>query len=284
MSLLTSTAAVGGLLPEEWGPLLVEPVTAASLALNPAVSTVVETANVSFHVPVVNTDAASSWVAEGAEIAPSDPSISELTIVPRKAAGLVIISSELANDSSPAAAEVVGGSLARSLARTIDTAFFGALAAPAPSGLGALTNASLNRVVAGVTPSNLDAFAQAISLVEVDGAEITAFCANPADALTVQTIKTGTGFSAPLLGTDAANGTARQILGVPLLVSAKIPQGVVWGVAAPRNFTVLRTDVTVTTDGSVFFTSDRIAVRATMRIGFGFPTPMAVAKIALAAS
>lgn len=284
MTVLTSTTNVGGLLPEQWGPLLIEPIQALSLAFNPFVATQVMTDAHTFHIPVVNTDAASSWVAEGAEITPSDPSISELNVVPTKAAGLVIISSELANDSSPAAAEVVGQSLARSIAQTIDGAFFGNAAAPAPAGLGSLANASVSRVVAGTAPTNLDAFAQALSLVEQDAAEITAFVANPADALMVAQLKTGTGFNAPLLGTDATNGTARQILGIPLLVSPRVPVGVIWGMAANRNYTVLRTDVSVTTDASVFFTSDRIAVRATVRVAFGFPTPRAVAKIALAAS
>lgn len=284
MSLLTTTATVGGLLPEQFGPLLIEPIQAAAVCLNQNVSSVVTTGNHVFHVPVVNTDAASSWVAEGAEIAPSDPSISELNITPAKVAGLVIISSELANDSSPAAANVVGDSLARSIAQTIDAAYFGNAPAPAPAGLGSLATAAVNRIAAGTAPTNLDAFAQAMSAVEQDGASITAFVANPADALVVQTIKTGTGFAAPLLGTDATNGTARQILGVPLLVSAKVPAGVIWGLSAPRNFVVLRDDVTVVADGSPFFTSDRIAVRATLRVGFGFPTGKAVAKIALAAS
>jgi hypothetical protein len=43
-------------------------------------------------------------VAEGAEITPSDPKLPELTVTPAKVAGLTIISRELADDSSPAAA------------------------------------------------------------------------------------------------------------------------------------------------------------------------------------
>lgn len=282
--LLTSTTNVGGLLPEEWGPLIVEPVQAAALAMQPEVATVVNTASHTFHVPVINTDAASAWVAEGAEISPSDPSISELNITPAKCAGLVVISSELANDSSPAAAEIVGQSLARSIAANLDAAFFGNLASPAPAGLGALTNGSVSRIVAGTGPSNLDAFAQALAAVEQDGGTITAFVANPTDALTIATLKTATGTNQPLLGTDATAGTARQVLGVPLLVSPKVAAGTIWGVSAARNYTVLRNDVTVVADASAFFTSDRVAVRATLRVGFGFPTPKAVAKIALAGS
>jgi len=282
--LLTNSTNVGGLLPQEWGQLIVEPVQAAALAMRPEVVTLITTASHTFHIPVVNTDAASAWVAEGAEIAPSDPAISELVVTPPKVAGLVVISSELANDSSPAAAEVVGNSLARSIAANIDAAFFGNLSAPAPAGLGSLTNTSVSRIVAGTSPTNLDAFAQAIAAVEQDGATITAFVANPADALTIQTLKSASGANTPLLGIDATNGTARQVLGVPLLVSPKVAAGTIWGLAAQRGYTVMREDVQLVVDSSVYFTSDRVAVRATMRVGFGFPTPKAVAKIALAAS
>jgi hypothetical protein len=42
----------------------------------------------------------------------------------------------------------------------------------------------------------------------------------------------------------------------------------------------LRQDATVVTDASVFFTSDRVAVRATIRVSWGFTDLAAVAKIA----
>jgi hypothetical protein len=43
---------------------------------------------------------------------------------------------------------------------------------------------------------------------------------------------------------------------------------------------VVRQDAQVESDRSVFFTSDRVAVRATLRVGFGFPSPAAIVKIA----
>lgn len=284
MPTYTSTPNVAGILPEQWGPLLVEPVQQAAAALDPRVSTTVTTVSHEFHLPVVNVDAAASWVAEGQEITPSDPTLSEITVVPAKVAGLTVISSELAADSSPAAAQVVGDGLARSIAAQIDAAYFGNLASPAPSGLGALADTALNTIDAGTTPTNLDAFAQAMSLVELDAATLTAFVAHPNDALTLQNIKSGATFATPLLGTDAANGTARQIFGVPLVVTPRITPGIIWGVSAPRNYVVMRNDATVTTDTSVFFTSDRLAVRGVMRVGYAFPTPKAIVKIALAAA
>ncbi len=65
-------------------------------------------------------DPTASWVAEGAGIVPCDPTLSELVVTPAKVAGLTIISRELADDSNPAAAQVVGQGLARDIARRVD--------------------------------------------------------------------------------------------------------------------------------------------------------------------
>ena len=70
-----------------------------------------------YRIPTVTADPTAAWVAEGAEIAPSDPTLAELVVTPSKVAGLTIISNEMANDSDPAVAAVVGQGLARDIAR-----------------------------------------------------------------------------------------------------------------------------------------------------------------------
>ncbi|MEJ7742083.1 MAG: phage major capsid protein [Nocardioidaceae bacterium] len=65
-------------------------------------------------------DPTAAWVAEGDEIPISDPTLAELTVTPAKVAGLTIVSRELADDSDPAAAYVVGAGLARDIARRVD--------------------------------------------------------------------------------------------------------------------------------------------------------------------
>jgi hypothetical protein len=42
---------------------------------------------------------------------------------------------------------------------------------------------------------------------------------------------------------------------------------------------VYRQDATVVTDSSVFFTSDRVAVRATLRASSGLTYPLGIVKI-----
>ena len=49
-----------------------------------------------------------------------------------------------------------------------------------------------------------------------------------------------------------------------------------------RVWLVLRDDTTVEADRSVFFTSDRAAVKATMRVGFGLVHAASVVKMTTA--
>ncbi len=49
-----------------------------------------------------------------------------------------------------------------------------------------------------------------------------------------------------------------------------------------RAYLVVRDDATVETDKSVYFTSDGVAVKATMRVGFAFVHPQAIVRITTA--
>jgi HK97 family phage major capsid protein len=285
MTLTTGTA--GPLLtPEQVEDLLVLPVLAASVALNPLVSTVVRLTGSTYRIPKVTADPSAAWVAEGAEIPTSDLTTNELVVTPSKVAGLSVITSELAEDSSPEASTEVGAGLARDIARKVDAAFFGGVAANTPSGLASLTVGSGNvqDIAAGTAPTNLDAFAQAQMLAGNVGAELTSFVANPATALILANLKDQTGSGRPLLQADPTKPTRRMIFGVPVLTSPEAPVGTIWGMSAARVTTVVRRDAEVKADRSVFFTSDRVAVRATCRIGFGFPHTAALIRIRLAAT
>lgn len=278
MALYTTTTDVGGLLPDQHGPLVVQPALDMSIAAQ--VSTTVRTRSTTYRIPIVTDDPTALWVAEGAEITPSDPTLEELAVVPKKVAGLTIISRELADDSDPAAAQVVGDGLARDISRRIDEAYFGSMAAPAPAGLGALSG--IQTVVDAAAFADLDSFAEAISLAETVGARIDHFVTSPATALALAKVRTETGSNQPLLGTDATSATDRRILGVPILVSPYVAANVVWALDSSRVWLVVREPATVETDRSVFFTSDRVAVKAIMRVGFGFVHPQAVVKISVA--
>jgi hypothetical protein len=77
------------------------------------------------------------------------------------------ISNESANDSSPAAQNVVGQSIARDLARKVESAFFGATVSNGPSGLESVGGYQL---VDNGSIVNIDDFSEATSLAENEGA------------------------------------------------------------------------------------------------------------------
>lgn len=270
--MLTSTNGSSSILPPEYASLIVTPVLAQSLAFDPDVATVVRTTAHEFHLPILNEDAAANWVAEGEEITPSAPNLAEAVVIPAKVAGLTVLSRELAEDSSPSAQTVVGDSLARAIVRKVDAAFLSTQPAPAPQGLGNLTKqTSLSGNLA-----DLDVFAQAIAASEEHNGNVTAFLMNPADALTIAEIKTATGSNQALLDDP------RSILGRPVKVNANIPQGTVFAVDKSRIFSVVREDTTLAVSPDAFFSSDRIALRATMRIGFAVASAATIVQITVA--
>jgi HK97 family phage major capsid protein len=288
MTLTTGTA--GPLLtPEQVEDLLIKPVLTASVALNPLCSRVLRPTASSVRLPAVTADPTAAWVAEGAEIPISDLTTAEIDVVTRKVAGLSVVTSELAEDSNPEATAEVGRGLARDIARKVDAAFFGdgtAQSGEQPDGLASLTVGAggVQDIAAGTAPTDLDAFAEAQMLAANVGAQLTAFVTNPVTALVLANLKEATGSGKPLLQPDPTQPTRRMIFGVPLLTSPEAPVGTVWGLPAERVVTAVRRDSEVKADRSVFFTSDRVAVRATCRVGFGFPHTAALVRIRLAAS
>ncbi len=278
MAFYESSPNADSILPPEYGQLVIQPLMQSSVAAR--ILTVLRTSAYEYRVPVVNTDPVAEFVNEGDEITPSQPLLQELTVRPAKLAGLTIISRELAEDSSPAAAKIVGDGLARDIARKLDDAVLGTVASPAPAGLGTLSG--MQSVTGAGVFNNLDAFAEALSLAETVGATVTAFVTGPATALALGKVKNATGSNQPLLGMDATSATSRQILGVPLYVSSAVAANTVYAVDSSRSFLVMREGVQVAVSTDAYFSSDRIGVKATMRVAPGFAHPASVVKISTA--
>ena len=74
-----------------------------------------------------------------------------------------------------------------------------------------------------------------------------------------------------------------MVLGVSLRVSPAVAAGTVSGIPAERVVDVLRDDVRLESSSDAYFSTDRVGVKATMRVGFAFPHPAAVVKISLTA-
>lgn len=271
---LTTSGGASILTPEEVGALVIRPLMEQSIAAQ--VSTVIPTTSHDFRVPIVTADPSTGWISEGAEFGVSDPTISEILVSPKKLGGLTVISNELANDSSPAALQVVGDGLVRDLKRKLDAAFFGNTVTNGPNGLGSLTTTVID---AGDAWTNLDAFEGAKSAAETLHTSLSAFVTNPTTALALASLKEQTGSNKALLAPDPTSPTSRVIAGVPLYVSPDVASNSVWGIPKAHSLLVYRQDASVVTDTSVFFTSDRVAVRASLRASFGFTYPLGIVKV-----
>ena len=274
---MTTTTGAAVLSPEQINELIVLPLLSQAVAAQ--VGTINQISAHSLRVPRVTTDPTAAWCAEGAELNVSDAVLDEVNITPSKLAGLVVISNELANDSSPAALSIVGDGLVRDIGRKMDQAFFANTTTNGPAGLLSITPTAAD---AGDAWGNLDAFEIAKSNAEQHNTTVDNFVCNPATALKLATLKSfaAVGSNIPLLAPDPSAPAARVIAGVPLLTSPTIANDVVWGIPKSRVIVALRQGTTVEPDRSVFFTSDRTAVRAIVRVSWGFVDPAAITKIA----
>ena len=265
------------LTPEEVGELVIRPLIQQSIAGQ--ILTSVSTDSSSYRIPIVTADPSASWTLEGQEISASDATMDEVDVNFFKLAGLNVISNELANDSSPAALNVVGSGLTRDLGRKLDQALFTATTANGPGGLPGVSG--VQTVSAGASYASVDSFSDAVFMAANANAVVTAFVTNPATAMVLAKVKEQTGSNKPLLGADPTQPGRRQILGVPLLTSPYVTttNSPVWAVSQAYSYLVIREGAEVESDSSVFFSSDRTAVRGKLRASFGFPHPQSIVKI-----
>lgn len=270
------------LTPDEVREMFVQPALGLSLATQPEVSTLVFTNATTTRWPLVTADPTAEWTQEGEEINPSRAVLDEAIATPRKVAGLVVVSNELASDSNPDAGTIVGQGLARDCARKMDQAFLQVRAAPAPAGLAGLSG--ISTVDAPAAWIDLDPFAEALAVAEGVGATTTAFVASPSDVLALSTVKQATGSNVALLAPDPTQPARRTILGRPVFPSSYATPGTVWAVDSSRIVTALREDATVETSRDAYFSSDQTAVRAVMRVAWAFLHPASVVKITRATS
>lgn len=276
--MFNTTSGAPILKPEEVAELVVRPFIEKAVCTSPEISQLVDISEGSaLRIPVVAEDPAASWVTEGAEIATSAPTMSEVVINPAKVAAITRISHELMDDSSPEAIATAGGGLVRDLARKVDEAFFSKLAAPAPQGLEHLATSTLEAPL-----HNTDPFVEAMSVAENKSSQITAFVTNPDTALTMAKVKRAEGSNEPLLQPDPTQPARRLIAGVPLFTCPAVAANTIWALPAQHVFIGMREGTALETSEHQSFTSDVVLLKARMRLAFGFSYPEAIVKITVA--
>jgi len=273
---VTNSSLQTGWTPEDYGKLVDIVLAEKSVAFR--ASTVVRTESETIRFPMLTADPAVAWTAENSQISLTDPTTNELVVTPKKVAGLTQISNEAAEDSNPAVADQIGRSLARSIAKKIDAAFFGNTVSNGPSGL--LSASGVNVVDTGtVTLDSLDPFHDAKAAALGDGAEVTVWLLAPDVALTLSKAKQlDSGSNVGLLdATGVADGVT--LAGVPVIVSPDVAAGNAWGIDRSQVFVVQRTGTKVIRSTDAAFDYDAVQVRATARVSFGFANPAGVVRL-----
>lgn len=272
MALLNSNL-VQAWTPEDYGKLIDLVIAEQSVAFR--VGTVVQTGSESIRFPTLTADPATGWYAENTQIALTDPTMGEIVITPKKVAGLTQISNEAADDSNPAVAEQTGRTLARSIAKKIDAAFFANTTTNGPAGI--LSLSGVNVVDTGtITLTSLDPFHEAKAAALADGANLTHFILSRDVALSLAKAKESSGSNKGLFENV---GDGITLAGVPVLVSNDVASGNAWGVDSSQIIVVQRTGTTIVKSTDAAFDHDAVQVRATARVGFGFVNAAGVVRL-----
>ncbi|MFC4912573.1 phage major capsid protein [Actinomadura gamaensis] len=291
--LTTSGTAGGGFAPTEAASFFFDRLAARSVGLESGFRRI-NTQGARLGIPRVLSDAVASWTPEGTEITPTDPNADNVTATPRKLAALVYASNELISDSNPDAQNVLADNLARAVALKLDRSYFeGSGVAPEIRGL---RNQSGIQTVSmganGAALANLDPFADALGMLAEADAEASAIVMHPRNWRALIKVKETTGSARPVLidGASApSDGPRRSIYGVPVFLTSQLSTNEVQGTATNANsiyvyqgdqvVTVFRSDADVQVDRSAAFSSDRTAVRVTLRADLVLPNPAAVVRI-----
>ncbi len=258
--------------PFAFGQLLNKALQSESVALQ--ATTVVQTDKVSLTFPIWESDPAVNWLAELATITATDGATGAVPVTPSKTGGITRLSNELADDSSPAVAELAILGLVNQIAHAIDTAFVGNTVTNGPSGL---LSTSYTTVDTGASLTNLDPFISAVYAAKAVGARLTSWVMDPSVAEAVQKLKRSTGSNENLI--DFSPNGDLKIAGLPVFTLPAVDASTLfWGIPAARVVTVLRKDAEVSRSKDSGFYNDALDVRALSRVGFGFLHPAAVIR------
>lgn len=271
MSIQTSGNNMEGLLPTKYNDLIVGPITDESIPFTLGTSVRLDALAHDLTVPMLTKDVSAYWTAEGEEIPDSDPEFDSLTITPSKISAFSSITREAVQDVSPESTSMVGESISRSLVDGINATFVGTRGEnqSAPQGLEDVEG--VNEITHSLT--NLDAFSAAIAHAELEGGQVTAFLADPQTALALAQLKSADGSNGPLLPDP------RVVQGRPVVVNRHVAAGTVWAIDQRHVLAVIANQVEVAFSDSVYFSSDRTAIRGVARIGFGYTRPSVFSKI-----
>ncbi|WP_127783256.1 phage major capsid protein [Rhodococcus sp. X156] len=235
----------------------------------------VEGDDVAVRVPYAN-DATAQFVAEGADIAEADPELAEVVVMTGKVAQLVRVSREQLAQAD--ASTLLTASLSRAVTRAANAAFISQAAPTSP----AVTPPAGLLNVAGITnggavASNLDTLVDAIAGIEADYGTATHIVCDPTAWASLSKLKSQTGAATALLGAGVEAG-ARQLLGVPVLVSPSVGTGKLLVLDKAAVVSAVGQVILAQSDHA-YFGSDSIGLRCTFRFGANVVHPARIVKM-----
>ena len=274
----TNVSTTRNISPQQYGQLIDLSLRAKSVAAQASTVITIDAESVRF--PILKDGLTASWKDELQEIDFSNIATDQIEVRPSKVAGISRLSNELAEDSSPAAADLVGSGLATQIAERIDATWFGAAGvAPVPSGIESLVAGSppCTKVIADPAAlTNLDPFVEARFVAEKNRAKLTNWIINPDVAKAISKLKVQTGSNQNLLEivTDGL-----RIAGLPVLISPHVPATVsFYGIDREQALFVMRKGTVVERSRDSAFSVDGVDVRAIARVGWCWVNPAGVIR------
>lgn len=225
----------------------------------------------SIRVPYIKEDPTLGFVAEGAEIPLGDADLDEVTIHTQKLALLSKMSREASQYTT--AEGLVSSSMARAITTQADHFFL--TYATAPTGL--INTPGL--VAAGEVTTTLDTITDAITAIEANGGTASSIIMDPRSWGYLSKLKTGETSAQPLLGAPSAS-PGRVLFGLPVHTSAQMTPGTGLVVDDSNILTALG-GIELAKSDQAYFSSDSIAYRVTMRIGWTLIRPNRLAKFTI---
>lgn len=202
--------------------------------------------------------------AEGAALDEGEPAMSEVLVYTSKVSQLVRLSRE--QYSQEGTADQLAASVSRALIRRADELFLNepAPTPPAVAPMAGLVN--INGVVdGGEIVDNLDVLTDLVAQLQANKATPTGILIDPLGWGQLRKLKIGTDYNSTLLGAGTADAEPR-LLGLPVTVNHGLPA--YSGIVVDR-FAIVSAvgTVQIATSNDQYFSSDSVAVRATLRVG-----------------
>lgn len=233
--------------------------------------------------PVVNVayvdDDAAGFIPEGETIPEADPALSGVSVTTGKIAQLIRVSREQWVQDGTSG--MLSESVQRAIMKAANTAYINQVAPTAPALTPPAGILNIPGIEDGATVGeDLDAIADAITLVEQNGGQASHILAAPDAWNTIRKLKTGTGSNAALLGAGTTDAD-RRLLDLPVHTSPAVPAGGI--IVLDRTAIVSAVgQIRVATSEHLYFGSDSVAIRATWRFGQNLVRPERVVKLTTA--